>query len=404
MPNTTNLLLVIPAAFLTACSSAQPPAQTLPLASKMVRHASATEMVLYQFGSRQPDGAYPSAGLTNVNGTMYGVTTASTANGPGVLFSITPSGTYTIVHRFNKAQAKRPLRELTAVGRNQVALYGAAYGGGAYGYGTVFERMAGGKIVVLHSFPAPFPTTTDGAWPSSRLLNVGGTLYGTTLGGGPSDFGTVFSITTSGSENVVYNFAGAPNDGTGPEAGMVDVNGTFYGTTSAGGTANSGTVFKVTSSGTESVLHSFSGGSSDGSDPEAPLLNVAGTLYGTTFTGGIGCTPLGGCGTVFQITPSGQEIVLHEFGGSSNDGTNPLSGLLDVNGTLYGTTYGGGANGYGTVFAITRSGTETVVYNFAGGADGAHPEAGLINVGVTLYGTTDAGGGPGFGTIYSLSL
>ena len=133
---------------------------------------------------------------------------------------------------------------------------------------------------------------------------------------------------------------------------------------------------------TESVLHRFAGGS-DGASPLAGLTNVGGTLYGTT--GGEG--DASDYGTVFKITTSGTESVLHRFAGGS-DGASPYAGLTNVGGTLYGTTEGGGASDNGTVFRITTSGKEKVLYSFAGGNDGAYPQAGLTNVGGTLYGTT----------------
>ena len=171
------------------------------------------------------------------------------------------------------------------------------------------------------------------------------------------------------------------NDGRDPHAGpLVKVKGTLYGTTVYGGgpchdRCFGGTVFAITTSGSETVLHSFearSGG--DGKNPRAGLIDGAGTLYGTTVHGGSASCY---CGTVFKVTLSGAETVLHSFTGNP-DGFGPDAGLLDVNGTLYGTTINGGANGDGTVFAIAPSGKETVLHSFAGQPDGAHPYAGLI--------------------------
>jgi uncharacterized repeat protein (TIGR03803 family) len=186
-----------------------------------------------------------------------------------------------------------------------------------------------------------------------------GTLYGTTGGGGAYDrgvcvstgCGTFFRITPEGAEKVLHSF-GKRNDGAEPN-GLVDVNGTFYGTTYAGGKFKVGTVFSVTPRGTEKVLYSFSN-SPDGAYPDASLIEVKGKLYGTTFEGGASCTYyLQGCGTIFSITPRGREKVLHSFAGGS-DGATPLASLVNVNGTLYGTTSGGGtAYEWGTVFALT---------------------------------------------------
>jgi uncharacterized repeat protein (TIGR03803 family) len=135
-------------------------------------------------------------------------------------------------------------------------------------------------------------------------------------------------------------------------AGLIDVSGTLYGTTTGGGATGEGTVFAITPSGTETVLHSFGATQDDGANPYAGLLNVNGTLYGTTAYGGVEGCGSNNCGTVFSITPSGTETVLHSFGFHTRDGRSPYSALVSVNGRLYGTTYQGGA-GYGTVFSVT---------------------------------------------------
>lgn len=204
----------------------------------------------------------------------------------------------------------------------------------------------------------------SGAHPIGRMINVGGALYGTAPGGGAgcgsAGCGTVFRITTSGSLKVLYRFQGSfpNNDGAAPWAGPTYVNGVFYGTTVGGGAYESGTVFKLTTSGKETVLHSFpyggSGSPPDGCDPAASLTNVKGTLYGTTTA----CGTKGG-GTVFKITTSGAETVIHKFG-SGTDGWEPHAGLTNVNGTLYSTTRLGGtgecpgsSGGCGTVYSLS---------------------------------------------------
>jgi uncharacterized repeat protein (TIGR03803 family) len=227
--------------------------------------------------------------------------------------------------------------------------------------------------------------------------------------------GTVFAITTSGKETVLHSFGTSSGDGQYPEAGLLNVKGTLYGTTSEGGAYNEGTVFamKTSASGTETILHSF-GASGDGEEPYAGLINVNGTLYGTTAFGGNSRCSENSCGTVFAITTSGKETVLHSFSGAP-DGFGPYAGLINVKGTLYGTTtYGGGGGcgglGCGIVFSITPSGTETVLHTFAGYPDdGGEPEAGLLNVNGTLYGTTMSGGSvdndhcdDGCGTVFAI--
>jgi uncharacterized repeat protein (TIGR03803 family) len=285
------------------------------------------------------------------------------------VFSITPSGHETVLHGFagspDGSQPRAALHNLNG------SLYGTTTLGGSYcpsGFvaacGTVFSVTTTGKEKVLHSFG----NGTDGKVSFADLIDVNGTLYGTTAGGGTNSCasdggpcGTVFSITPGGAEKVLHNFAGSPSDGSGPQAGLTNVGGTLYGTTCRGGANGYGTVYKITTSGTESVLYSFAGPPSDGSCPVAGLTNVGSTLYGTTCNGGAnasstyyGCLSKGD-GTVFKITISGTESVLHSFAGPPSDGLNPLGGLTNVGGTLYGTTfYGGdcGRTGCGTVFSI----------------------------------------------------
>ncbi len=295
-------------------------------------------------------------------------------------------------------------------------LYGTTvYGGGpcparCFG-GTVFAITTSGSETVLHSFEVG---PEDGKNPRAGVINVAGTLYGTTVAGGVASCycGTVFKVTLSGAETVLHSFAGEP-DGFGPEYGLLDVDETLYGTTANGGTNGDGTVFAVTTSGTETVLHSFAG-DPDGAHPKSGLINVNGTLYGTTFYGGSNCSSHGGCGTVFTITASGAETVLYSFKGGSGDGEYPTqAALLDVNGALYGTTKRGGTKNRGTVFSITASGAETVLHSFGSSGDGIYPYGGLVDVNGTLYGTTSNGGSvscgvrygniPGCGTVFSIT-
>ena len=222
-------------------------------------------------------------------------------------------------------------------------LYGTAEIWGDGSDGIVFKLAAGHVLTVLHAFGGG---SDDGAYPFDGLIsNRNGDLFGTTSEGGVHDSGTVFKLANDGAETVLYSFAGA-TDGETPYAGVIaDKNGDLFGTTSGGGATGSGTIFKVTPAGVETVLYSFMSGS-DGSNPYAGLIaDKRGNLYGTTVNGGAS-----GFGTVFKVAPNGSETVLHSFNGSS-DGANPYARLLlGRNGDLYGTAYGGGTGGYGTVF------------------------------------------------------
>jgi uncharacterized repeat protein (TIGR03803 family) len=290
-------------------------------------------------------------------------------------------------------------------------LYGTTSIGGTNDSGSVFTITTSGKETVLYSFLNA--GSGDGAFPIAGLLNVNGTLYGTTEYGGagtcyydgdvPEKCRTVFAIAKSGRETVVHRFGVGSGDGTLPFAGLISVKGTLYGTTSTGGASGLGTVFAITPSGKESVRYSFKSAKEDGANPYARLIDINGTLFGTTLNGGAY-----GAGTVFSISAAGKGRVLHSFGGP-HDGAYPYDGLLDVKGTFYGTTSAGGENRGtqgGTVFSITPSGKETVLYSFTGfssSGDGANPVAGLIDVKGRLYGATVSGGMTNFGTVFAIT-
>ena len=280
---------------------------------------------------------------------------------------------------------------------------------------------------VLHDFNG-----SDGSASQSGLIfDAAGNLYGTTGTGGTDTVGTVFELSPMAngdwSETVLHNFHGNSPDGWNPHAGLIfDAAGNLYGTTSGGGTYGRGTVFELspTQGGlwTEKVLYSF-GNSTDGVYPAygALIFDAAGNLYGTTSSGGThNCQGNGGCGTVFQLSPTvggaWTETVLYNFG-NGTDGYSPEAGLvLDAAGNLFGTTAYGGANGCavaqysgcGTVFELTPVAgggwTETVVHNFGSGTDGVLPIAGLtFDTAGNLYGTTEVGGPSNVGTVFQLS-
>ncbi|HEY1866854.1 MAG TPA: choice-of-anchor tandem repeat GloVer-containing protein [Candidatus Cybelea sp.] len=283
-------------------------------------------------------------------------------------------------------------------------LYGTTYAGGKHGYGTVFNVTTTGSEKVLYSFQS----NSDGANPSASLIGVKGVLYGTTEYGGPHLDGTVFRISTSGVEKVLYSFQGHyyGYDGAHPVANLIDVKGKLYGTTSNGGDNSEcqyscGTVYSVSRTGKEKVLHSFQL-YTDGALPLGDLIDVKGTLYGTTQAGG--SISIYGPGTIFSISRTGTEKVLYNFPYHGPNGAAPLAGLTNVSGTLYGTTGYGAVYGYGTAFSITTSGTLTLLHTFGSGSDGSRPAAPLLNVHGTLYGTTELGGTYGKGTIFKMSL
>ncbi|HEY3638360.1 MAG TPA: choice-of-anchor tandem repeat GloVer-containing protein [Rhizomicrobium sp.] len=289
------------------------------------------------------------------------------------------------------------------------------------GCGTIFKLTPGGTHTVLYSFCA-LANCADGAQPQAGLISdSAGNLYGTTSSGGANDAGTVFEIAPDGTEAVLYSFCSQTNcsDGGVPEGGLIfDGAGNLYGTTSEGGIAG-GTVFKLAPDGTETPLYSFSGGSDGGSPSGSIAMDSAGNIYGATQQGGdASCvTPVGGgCGTIFKVTSSGSETTLHIFEGSkAGDGNDPVGGIVaDSAGNLYGTTLLGGSNtcsrgiGCGIVFELASSGTETVLFAFGKESEGRFPEAGVtLDPKGNLYGTTEEGGkgrSGGYGTAFKLSF
>ena len=252
------------------------------------------------------------------------------------------------------------------------------------------RAAAASAYQLLYSFDGK---PDDGANPSGALVLRDGTFYGTTQAGGENNLGTVFLVSASGKEKLLYSFGSSATDGNTPQSGLTYVGGAFYGTTSMGGAncapAGCGTVYKITPSGSETVIYSFKGGS-DGSHPIAGLLDVGGTLYGTTSQGGNGHAC---CGTLFAVSTSGNERVFYRFKGTEHDGEEPLGGLVAIAGEFYGTTEYGGTHHFGTIFAASSSGSERVLYDFRGlPSDGAQPVDTLAVDNGRLYGTTSFGG------------
>ncbi len=347
-----------------------------------------TLITLYAF-SGGSDGAYPYGGLLKGgDGSLYGTTYGG---GLGTVFKLTPDGTLTTLHAFSGSDGAGPYAGLLLGSGG--TLYGTTVGGGASDYGTVFRLAPDGSgFTTLYAF-----NYSDGAWPYAGVLQGSdGSLYGTTSGSG-SGGGTVFRLAPDGTLTTLYAFSGG-SDGAYPYAGLLQGgDGSFYGTTSGGGASGNGTVFKF-GLGTLTTLYAFSGGS-DGSNPYAGLFQGSdGTLFGTTNEGGAS-----GNGTVFRLAPDGSGFTpLHAFSGGS-DGAWPYAGVLQgSDGSLYGTTWSGGASGNGTVFKFAL-GTLTTLHAFSG-SDGAYPYAGLLQGrDESLYGTTISGGASGNGTVFRLA-
>jgi uncharacterized repeat protein (TIGR03803 family) len=397
------LVVWVTVAMLTGCGGSQPPIGASGAMPQSRATSSYGYNTLYSFGRRSGDGEEPKAALIDVNRTLYGTTYAggsiACAGGCGTVFKITPSGKKTTIYRFGGGtDGANPSASLLAV---RGILYGTTAYGGTFNVGTIFRVSTNGVESVVYSF-GPIP---DGEKPVASLIEVNGKLYGTTLGGGndsicPGGCGTVFRVSKGGREKILHLFSIYNNDGAYPDSSLLDISGMLYGTTAGGGALLSeggGTVYSISTTGKEQVNYAFGYEGSNGSFPGASLINVDGTLYGTTQESG-----LNGGGTAFSITTSGSLTTLNYFG-SKSDGSDPDAPLLNINGTLYGTTAQGGSYGKGTIFSLTLSGDETVLHSFGYGSDGATPRAGLIGVHGTLYGTTTAGGTHGDGTVFSLN-
>jgi uncharacterized repeat protein (TIGR03803 family) len=374
---------------------------------------------LYKFDpntNTNSDGATP-GGLILSGQTLYGAAQSGGSSGNGTVFAINTDGTgFTNVHNF--AGYPTDGARGAALFSASNGLYGAAFVGGSSGRGVLFAINTDGTgLNNLYNFTA---ANSDGANPISLILS-GDTLYGTAQYGGSSGNGTIFAIKTDGTGFTnLHSFAGYPTDGANPNAGMILSGDTLYGTTWAGGTGASGTIFAINTNGSALVvLHNFTQTLNDtnteGANPAAGLVVSGNTLYGTANRGGIW-----GRGTVFGLNTDGTGFKdLHTFtnmnGGYSGYGTNsegayPIGGLALSGDTLYGTAKYGGNSTWGTVFSVMTDGTgfkmlHTFTFlNNGTNADGINPAATLIFSGTTLYGTASYGGTFDNGTVFGIFL
>jgi uncharacterized repeat protein (TIGR03803 family) len=377
---------------------------------------TATFTELYPFNSNGDlsDGAWPEGGVTrDAVGNLYGTTFFGGTgtgcdiyfDGCGIVFKLDASGTETVLHSFGGVpDGWNPTARviLDAAGN----LYGTTAYGGAHGYGTIFKIDATtGDETILHNFAGRM----DGANPNAGLVIDGaGNFYGTTRYGGEGCYGrgcgTVFELTATGQESILYRFGDVP-DGASPLGGVaLDSSGNIYGTTWLGGAYSLGTVFSLDSTGKEKVLHSFIGGN-DGANPiGGPVLDQAGNLYGATAAGGSYYF-----GTLFTINTVDDESVLYSFTGGT-DGAYPYSHLLaDSSGNLFGTAPQGGCCGVGSIFEFSN-GTLTALYGFSAAPNGTNPDGQVPMGGLTtdsagnFYGTATEAGPDGWGTVFELQL
>lgn len=334
------------------------------------------------------------------DGNLYLTTTAGGSRGYGAVMKVTPAGAASVLYSFEGTTGYSPYSGLMQA--SDGALYGTTYFGGARNLGTVYRVTLDGTFTLL----ASFDNRNDGGFfPYAGLTQLGdGDLYGTTMRGGPSDAGTVFRISLTGTVTPLHSFNG--NDGRNPQGRLaVGPDGALYGTTLLGGPDDRGTIFRISPDGTLTTLFAFprlgefteAGRATNetGSNPRSGLiLGADGNFYGTAYQGGAH-----GYGTVFRITPSGSLTTLHSFAGPPFGGAGPLGGVAQLpDGSLVGTTEGGGAQGRGTTWRIDTAGNFTVLHSFSGLVnDGSVPYATLLPLDGNLYGVsyTDALSGPG---------
>ena len=357
------------------------------------------------------DGVLPRTLLLAPDGAFYGDTLSGGTSGDGTIYKVTQSGVFTLLHTFNRLDGQGPRPLILASDGN---FYGTTEGGGANNTGTVFRMTPAGVLTTLHTFSSVDNNgdNADGKSPHSLIQGSDGNFYGTAVSGGTAGAGTIFMITPSGAFATLHSFTG--QDGSSPDGGMAQgTDGNFYGTAYSGGANGTGVIYRITPTGTLTVLHSFAAydtnGSTnpDGVNPFTDLLRGAdGSFYGNTLNGG-----LYGNGTIFRITSAGFFTLLHAL--TYNEGSAQQYGLTQgpdgnfYGGATYGGPYGPSADyGFGLVFKMTPGGVLTVLYNFSDGLnrDGLLPKANVIQGSDgCYYGTTSAGGADGQGTVFKVS-
>jgi len=349
------------------------------------------EKVIYSFAGS--DGARPSSVLImDASGNLFGVTRFGGANNFGTVFKVSPRGKEKVLYSFaGGSDGGHPVGGLAMDSAGN--LYGTTLDGGANDLGTVFKLTSHGKKKILHSFASDGDTYAPN---SPLIMDADGNLYGTTTMGGVADNGTVYKVTPTGQETVLLSFMGG-SEGFFPAGGLImDASGNLYGTAQLGGANGVGAVFKLTPGGQETILYSFDYGNYGQQPAGGVIMDDSGNLYGTTSGGGEFDQ-----GIVFKVTPEGQETILYAFDGGTGGGTPFARLVMDASNNLYGTTYSGGHGG--TVFKLTPSGKETVLHGFTAGADGAHPDRGVImDARGNLYGTTPEGGAGSEGVVFKV--
>lgn len=356
---------------------------------------------LHSFTGGTNDAAHLLGSPTSSGDTLFGVARGGGTNNQGVVFSVSTNGAdVQILHSFSGSGEDGCCPDGSVVLGGDT-LYGTA---GFPDNGLIFSvGTNGANFQVLHDLEGG---NNDGAEPfqSTSLILVGDTLYGVTLDGGTNNDGVIYSITTNAANfQVLHSFTGG-SDGRGPDAPLTPTGDTLFGVTPPAGGADQGVIFAVSTNGTGfQVLHTFTGGA-DGSFP-GPVTVVDSMLFGLTQKGGGSQSN----GTLYAINMDGTGFhVLHTVGAIGDDANDTGTGLTLVDGSLYGTSSEGGANGLGTIFSISTNGLGYgIVYSFANGSGNGlfpSPYSSLTLVGTNLFGFTDQGGTSDLGTVFMLDL
>ena len=306
------------------------------------------------------NGKQPQASVIYESGILYGTTTAGGTSNKGILFKYDLStSTLSNLHIFT-GQPTDGSQPQNGVIYESGILYGTTFNGGTNDEGTLFSyNLTSSTLTILYSFDG---IGTDGSYPEGGVIYQSGILYGTTSrGGGTDDKGTLFSYDlTSSTLTTLHSFTGSGTDGSYPKADVIYQSGILYGTTFNGGSSNFGTLFSydLTSS-TLTTLHSFTGIGTDGKNPLASVIYQGGILYGTTANGGSS-----NLGTLFSYDLTSSTLTtFYSFTGQSTDGSEPYAGVIYQGGILYGTTYRGGSGNQGSLFSYTIIPTSTPISN-----------------------------------------
>jgi len=367
--------------------------------------------LMHTFTGSITDGFGPEGSLIQDGSTFYGMTYYGGINGRGVIFKVETSGSgFSLLHSFKSGDATNGDNVYGSLIQDGSTLYGMTARGGSDDDGTIFKiETSGSGFTILHSFKGG--VATNGEHPYGDLIQDGTTLYGMTYSGGSDGWGvgpgTIFKIETSGSGfSLLHSFkGGVATNGDNPYGSLIQDGNTLYGMTQYGGSDDHGTIFKIETSGSGfSLLHSFKGGvATNGAYPQGSLIQDGATLYGMTSGGGAANE-----GTIFKIETSGSGFsLLHTFTGGVANRTDPNGSLIRDGSILYGMTKYGGSDDHGTIFKIETSGSGfSLLHTFIGGAtDGKRPTfSNLIQVGSTLFGMTRFGGSSDKGTIFKYVL